>query len=195
MILEALKNIRVVLGSKSPRRKELLAKLGIDFQVLVAETDEFVNPTLSSEEVVVDIAQKKLEMFRGEEFFESLVITADTAVVHKNALLGKPNDADDAFATLKPMQGQTHTVYTAVALAYRAKTRTFLEETIVEFYPLSDLEIQYYIETFAPLDKAGSYGIQDWIGLIGIKRIDGSYENVVGLPTARLYQELKDILS
>ncbi|MGO1242559.1 MAG: Maf family protein [Sphingobacterium sp.] len=195
MILEALKNIRVVLGSKSPRRKELLAKLGIDFQVLVAETDEFVNPTLSSEEVVVDIAQKKLEMFRGEEFFESLVITADTAVVHKNALLGKPNDADDAFATLKSMQGQTHTVYTAVALAYRAKTRTFLEETIVEFYPLSDLEIQYYIETFAPLDKAGSYGIQDWIGLIGIKRIDGSYENVVGLPTARLYQELKDILS
>lgn len=193
--MEALKNIRVVLGSKSPRRKELLAKLGIDFQVLVAETDEFVNPTLSSEEVVVDIAQKKLEMFRGEEFFESLVITADTAVVHKNALLGKPNDADDAFATLKSMQGQTHTVYTAVALAYRAKTRTFLEETIVEFYPLSDLEIQYYIETFAPLDKAGSYGIQDWIGLIGIKRIDGSYENVVGLPTARLYQELKDILS
>ncbi|WP_216657714.1 Maf family protein [Sphingobacterium shayense] len=194
MVLEALENIRVVLGSQSPRRKELLARLGVDFQVLVLETEEFVDRRLSPAEVVVDIAQKKSEKFASEEFFDSLVITADTVVVHRNILLGKPKDSADAFQTLKSMQGEKHSVYTAVALRFQQKTYTFMEETIVELYPLSDQEIHYYINKFEPYDKAGSYGIQEWIGLIGIKSIEGSYENVVGLPTARLYQEIKSIL-
>ncbi|NQD69174.1 septum formation protein Maf [Sphingobacterium shayense] len=193
-MLEALENIRVVLGSQSPRRKELLARLGVDFQVLVLETEEFVDRRLSPAEVVVDIAQKKSEKFASEEFFDSLVITADTVVVHRNILLGKPKDSADAFQTLKSMQGEKHSVYTAVALRFQQKTYTFMEETIVELYPLSDQEIHYYINKFEPYDKAGSYGIQEWIGLIGIKSIEGSYENVVGLPTARLYQEIKSIL-
>ena len=194
MVLDALENIRVVLGSQSPRRKELLARLGVDFQVLVLETDEFVDRRLSPAEVVVDIAQKKSEKFASEEFFDSLVITADTVVVHRNILLGKPKDSADAFQTLKSMQGEKHSVYTAVALRFQQKTYTFMEETIVELYPLSDQEIHYYINKFEPYDKAGSYGIQEWFGLIGIKSIEGSYENVVGLPTARLYQEIKSIL-
>ncbi len=194
MVLKVLDNIQVVLGSKSPRRKELLERLGIDFQIVVFETDEIIDFNLTHKDIVIDIAQKKLARFVGNEFFESLVIAADTVVVHQGTILGKPRDADNAFDVLKSLQGNKHIVYTAVAVAYHGKTHSFVEETIVEFYPLSDEEIHHYINYHLPLDKAGAYGIQDWIGLIGIKGIEGSYENVVGLPTARLYQELKKIL-
>lgn len=189
--MDKLKDLRVVLGSQSPRRKDLLKRLGIDFEVVVFETDEYVDNNLKPHEIVLNIAQSKLAQFETNDFFEAFVITADTVVVHENKILGKPKDRDDAFHTLHCLQGSKHTVLTAVATSYRSNKYSFIEETQVEFYPLSDQEILNYIDNFSPFDKAGSYGIQEWLGLIGIKGIYGSYENVVGLPTARLYQEIK----
>lgn len=194
MLIETLKEIRVVLGSQSPRRKELLANLGVDFQVLVKDTAEDFNPLDSPMEIVRSIALKKLQAFDLAEFQDSLVITADTVVVHQGQILGKPKDQAEAIRTIRALQANQHEVLTAVAIAYQGKTHTFVETTAVSFYPMTAAEVAYYVEQYLPLDKAGSYGIQEWIGLIGIESIEGSYENVVGLPTARLYQELKTIV-
>ncbi|MFD2968141.1 Maf family protein [Sphingobacterium bambusae] len=194
MLIETLKEIRVVLGSQSPRRKELLANLGVDFQVLVKDTSEDFNPLDSPMEIVRSIALKKLQAFDLPEFQDSLVITADTVVVHQGQILGKPKDQAEAIRTIRALQANQHEVLTAVAIAYQGKTYTFVETTAVSFYPMTAAEVAYYVEQYLPLDKAGSYGIQEWIGLIGIESIEGSYENVVGLPTARLYQELKTIV-
>lgn len=194
MLIEKLKDIRVVLGSQSPRRKDLLASLAVDFQVLVKETDESFDPTLSPEEIVRSIAGNKLSGFETPEFADALVITADTIVVFDGHILGKPSDAQEAADTLIQLQGRGHEVMTAVSLAYKGQRYSFVERTEVSLYPMSLAEIDYYVKHYLPLDKAGSYGIQEWIGLVGIKSIRGSYENVVGLPTARLYQELKNIL-
>lgn len=190
MLLDKLKDIPIVLGSQSPRRRELLAALGLEFEVLVKETDESFDPSLSPAEIVKGIALAKLSCFQMAEFAAKLVITADTVVVHDGQILGKPRDAAEAVAMLKSLQGSAHAVLTAVAIAYRGETIAFVEETEVDFAPLSDQEITYYVEHFKPYDKAGSYGIQEWIGVRAVKAIHGSYENVVGLPTARLYQEL-----
>lgn len=194
MLIETLKEIRVVLGSQSPRRKELLANLGVDFQVLVKDTSEDFNPLDSPMEIVRSIALEKLQAFDLPEFQDSLVITADTVVVHQGQILGKPKDQAEAIRTIRALQANQHEVLTAVAIAYQGKTHTFVETTAVSFYPMTAAEVAYYVEQYLPLDKAGSYGIQEWIGLIGIESIEGSYENVVGLPTARLYQELKTIV-
>lgn len=194
MLIETLKDILVVLGSQSPRRKELLANLGIDFQVLVKDTAEDFNPLDSPMEIVRSIALKKLQAFDLPEFRDSLVITADTVVVHQGQILGKPKDQAEAIRTITALQANQHEVLTAVAIAYQGKIHTFVETTAVSFYPMTAAEVAYYVEQYLPLDKAGSYGIQEWIGLIGIQSIEGSYENVVGLPTARLYQELKTIV-
>lgn len=193
MLVDKFKDIPIILGSKSPRRKELLQNIGLDFQVIVKETEECVDPELSPQQNVVNIAITKNAAFRGKPYDDSLIITADTVVVHQDQILGKPRDKQEAFQVLRKLKGNKHMVYTAVALCYRGKERSFVEGTAVEFYPLSEEEIRYYIEQYRPFDKAGSYGIQEWIGFIGIKSITGSYENVVGLPTAKLYQELKTI--
>lgn len=194
MLLDKLKNIRVVLGSQSPRRKELLAKLNIDFQVLVKETTEDFDPSDSPDVIVEGIALKKLAAFDAVEFQDSLVITADTVVVHEGRILGKPKDQEEALETILSLQNRSHEVLTAVAIAYEGKTHSFVESTQVTLYGLSESEVRYYVDNYLPLDKAGSYGIQEWIGLMGIKSINGSYENVVGLPTGRLYQALKGII-
>lgn len=195
MLIKQLEGVRVVLGSQSPRRKELLASLGIDFQVIVRETAEDFDPDQSADDIVRSIALNKLEAFQDETFFDSLVITADTVVVDQGQILGKPKDNTEAIATLLRLQEKEHDVLTAVALGYHGKVYSFVERTGVSFYPLQENEIIHYVESFLPLDKAGSYGIQEWIGLIAVKALQGSYENVVGLPTARLYQELKAIIS
>ncbi|TDS15884.1 Maf family nucleotide pyrophosphatase [Sphingobacterium paludis] len=195
MLIKQIDGIPVVLGSQSPRRKELLANLGIDFQVIVRETDEEFNPQQSPDDIVRSIALKKLAAFHDDLFVDSLVITADTVVVHDGQILGKPKDIDEAVATLRKLQGTAHDVLTAVAMGYQGKIHSFVERTGVCFYPIHEDEILDYVERFLPLDKAGSYGIQEWIGLIGVKALQGSYENVVGLPTARLYQELKVIIA
>lgn len=194
MLIDRFKDIRIVLGSQSPRRKELLKKVGLDFEVVVKETDERFDADQSPEAIVESIALKKLLSFDVSSFGEALVITADTVVVHDGRILGKPQHAREAFQMLHRLQGASHQVLTAVALRYRGQTHTFVEETTVELYALSDDEILFYIDNCRPFDKAGSYGIQEWIGLIGVKAITGSYENVVGLPVARLYQEIKRLL-
>lgn len=196
MIQDKLKNISIILGSKSPRRKELLASMDIAFEVEVKETDESYDPTLSAVEIVKYIAETKLSAFDREHYFDKLLICADTIVVDEQGdVLGKPANLEEAKAVIKRLAGKSHRVYTAVALAYQDQKVSFVEETTVWLNHLSNEEIDYYVERYKPLDKAGSYGIQEWIGRVGINKIIGSYENVIGLPTARLQQELKVVVS
>ncbi|WP_294345406.1 Maf family protein [uncultured Sphingobacterium sp.] len=192
-MLENIKNTTVILGSQSPRRKQLLAGLGLTFEVEVRETVEFVDPNLSAIEAVRQIAICKAEAFRNR--VDCLIICADTVVVSdKGEILGKPKDKQEAIATLTNLSGKKHLVLTAVAILWKDKISTFVEKTTVYFYELNLDEIEYYVTKFEPLDKAGSYGIQEWIGLIAIEKIEGEYNNVVGLPTAKLYQELKKLI-
>jgi septum formation protein len=192
-MLKNLKNRTIILGSQSPRRKQLLAGLGLTFEVDVRETAEYVDPNLSAAEVVRQIAICKAEAFGDKK--DCLVICADTIVVSdKGEILGKPKDEQEARETLTNLSGQKHVVLTAVAISREGKMSTFVETTTVYFYELELDEIDHYVTQFSPLDKAGSYGIQEWIGLIAIKKIEGEYHNVVGLPTAKLYQELKKLM-
>ncbi|MGE8428233.1 MAG: Maf family protein [Sphingobacterium sp.] len=192
-MLKNLKNRTIILGSQSPRRKQLLAGLGLTFEVDVRETAEYVDPNLSAAEVVRQIAICKAEAFADKK--DCLVICADTIVVSdKGEILGKPKDEHEARATLTNLSGQKHVVLTAVAISWKGIISTFVETTTVYFYELELDEIDHYVTQFSPLDKAGSYGIQEWIGLIAIKKIEGEYNNVVGLPTAKLYQELKKLI-
>ncbi|MEN5235260.1 Maf family protein [Sphingobacterium faecium] len=189
-----LEHKQIILGSQSPRRSQLLKELGLEFEVIVRETDEVVDSKLKARDVVCAIAQKKAKAF-GNDFIDAWVITADTIVVTSGQdILGKPKSRNEAFQVLKMMSGNIHEVITAVCILNNEKLTTFSESTQVEFYPLSDEEITYYIDKYEPYDKAGSYGIQEWIGRMGIKSIKGEYTNVVGLPTARLYQELKKLI-
>ncbi|MBB2952787.1 MULTISPECIES: Maf family nucleotide pyrophosphatase [Sphingobacterium] len=188
-----LENRQIILGSQSPRRSQLLSELGLKFEVVVRETDEVVDELLKPIAVVKAIATKKAEAFLND-FEGAVIITADTIVVTSDQkILGKPKSKAEAFHVLKMLSGDIHEVITAVCILEDEKLITFSESTEVEFYPLSDDEINFYIEKYEPFDKAGSYGIQEWIGRIGIKSIKGEYTNVVGLPTARLYQELKKL--
>lgn len=192
-MLKNLKNRTIILGSQSPRRKQLLAGLGLTFEVDVRETAEYVDPNLSAAEVVRQIAICKAEAFGDKN--DCLVICADTIVVSdKGEILGKPKDEQEARATLTNLSGKKHLVLTAVAISWEGKISTFVETTTVYFYDLDADEIDHYVTKFSPLDKAGSYGIQEWIGLIAVKKIEGEYNNVVGLPTAKLYQELKKLM-
>jgi len=192
-MLKNLKNRTIILGSQSPRRKQLLAGLGLTFEVDVRETAEYVDPNLSAAEVVRQIAICKAEAFGDKD--DCLVICADTIVVSdKGEILGKPKDEEEARATLTNLSGKKHLVLTAVAISWEGKISTFVETTTVYFYELDADEIDHYVTKFSPLDKAGSYGIQEWIGLIAVKKIEGEYNNVVGLPTAKLYQELKKLM-
>jgi MAF protein len=192
-MLKNLKNRTIILGSQSPRRKQLLAGLGLTFEVEVRETAEYVDPNLSAAEVVRQIAICKAEAFGDKD--DCLVICADTIVVSdKGEILGKPKNEQEARATLTNLSGKKHLVLTAVAISWEGKISAFVETTTVYFYELDVDEIDHYVTTFSPLDKAGSYGIQEWIGLIAVKKIEGEYNNVVGLPTAKLYQELKKLM-
>ncbi|PUV22286.1 MULTISPECIES: Maf family protein [Sphingobacterium] len=191
-MLENLKNKTVILGSQSPRRKQLLSGLGITFEVEVRETDEYVDPSLSASEAVRQIALQKVQAFADKT--DGLVICADTVVVSAvGEILGKPKNAAEAKQTLADLSGNKHVVITAVAIRWQGVVQSFVETTTVHFHVLDREEIDYYVTHFSPLDKAGSYGIQEWIGLIAIEKIEGEYNNVVGLPTARLYQELKKL--
>jgi len=171
-----------------------LAKMGVDFEVVVKDAPEDYDPSDGPEEIVLGIALSKLAAFDRPEFADAIVIVADTMVVHRDAILMKPKDEEDAFRMLRTLQNDKHDVLTAVALSHAGRTRRFVERTTVEFEPLSDAEIRSYIRSHQPYDKAGAYGIQEWLGFVAARRIAGSYENVMGLPTARLYRELKSAL-
>ena len=179
---------KIYLASKSPRRQELLTLMGFKYELLLKDVDESYPDSLDLDEVAGYISKAKADAFNVPT--DGIIITSDTVVILGDELLGKPKDADDAFAMLKRLNNRTHKVVTGVTLKSQQKCFTFSEVTEVAFSDLSDEQIWYYINNFHPFDKAGSYGIQDWIGMIGVKSINGSYTNVMGLPTERLYKEI-----
>lgn len=185
----------VILASKSPRRQELLQQMGIDFRVVLKEVDESFPAFLQPAEIAVYIARKKAEAFDDSLQENEVVITADTIVTIDGLILGKPEDEQDAFRILSLLSGKTHEVITGVAFLYKHKIHGFYDSTTVYFRELSDDDKWYYIQNFKPFDKAGAYGIQEWIGHAAIEKIEGSYNNVVGFPTFRVYQELQKILA
>lgn len=181
--------MKIILASNSPRRKELLGGLGVDFEVKVLKgVDESYPGTLPACEVAEYIAREKSGAYSAGE--DELLITADTVVIVGDDILGKPKDAADARRMLHEISGRTHQVVTGVCLATAAERRSFSVSTDVTFKTLSDAEIDYYVERFRPFDKAGAYGIQEWIGYIGVTALSGSYYNVMGFPVQRVYEEL-----
>ncbi len=182
---------RLVLASGSPRRRELLAMLGVDFSVeLPRECDESYPSTMPAEEVPEFLARKKAEAFASSASGEYLAVTSDTVVILDGKVLGKPMDEADAVHMLKNLSGRVHRVVTGVALTDGVRTVSSRAVTEVEFAVLTDGEIAYYVDRYRPLDKAGAYGIQEWIGCIGVKRIEGSFYNVMGLPLHIIYNML-----
>jgi len=195
MLVDELKEIKVILGSQSPRRKELLASLDIEFEVIIKSVDESIPENLGPSNAAEYIALKKLQSFDVLEFNNALVITADTVVVdNENNVLGKPNSEEEAIRVLKSLSGKSHQVFTGVAIRSGEQVISFTEVTRVYFSTLSDDEIQYYVDKYKPYDKAGAYGIQEWIGRVAVSRIEGSYENVMGLPTVKLYKTIKEMI-
>lgn len=183
---------KIILASNSPRRKELLAGLDVQFEVRVLKgIDESYPATLPTAEIAEYIAQKKAAAYRETIAADELVITADTIVVLGDEVLGKPKDAADAHRMLRELSGQTHQVITGVVLTTKERQEHFSVVSNVTFKELTDDEIDYYVETYKPMDKAGAYGIQEWIGYVGVTRLEGSYFNVMGLPVQRIYEALK----
>jgi len=182
-------NKKIILASKSPRRQELLKLMDIEFRVVLKEVDESYPEELKPEEIAVYIAEKKAKAF-DETVTDEIVLTADTIVCVNNQILGKPENEEHAIEMLQTLSGRMHQVITGVCLLYKHRYHSFYDVSEVFFGELSDEEIICYVQQYKPFDKAGSYGIQERIGLIGIERINGSYTNVVGLPTEKLYREL-----
>ena len=183
---------KIILASNSPRRKELLAGLDVQFEVRVLQgIDESYPETLPTAEIAEYIAQKKAAAYRETIAADELVITADTIVVLGDEVLGKPKDAADARRMLHELSGRTHQVITGVVLTTKERQEHFSVVSDVTFKTLEDSEIDYYVETYKPMDKAGAYGIQEWIGYVGVTRLEGSYFNVMGLPVQRIYEALR----
>lgn len=190
MLNEKFKNHRIILASGSPRRQQFLKELDVDFEIQLKDIEEIYPEHLQAEEITNFLAKLKASAFENDLKQNDILITSDTIVWLNNKALGKPKDFDDAFKMLTEMSGTTHKVITSVCLKTTDKEIIFYEETLVTFTALSSDEIKYYLNNYKPFDKAGSYGIQEWIGLVAIEKIEGSYANVVGLPTHRLYEEL-----
>ena len=191
-ILPNLNRYKIVLGSNSPRRRELLAGLDIDFEVqVIPGIDESFPDTLPAFDVPVYIARKKAEAYIPSMPADELLITADTIVWTFGEILGKPKDREDAIAMLRKLSGRVHEVRTGVCITTKEKTISFSASSAVSFARLDEEEIVYYVDKYRPFDKAGSYGIQEWIGYVAVEAINGSFYNVMGLPVRLLYQELK----
>lgn len=191
--LDKLKRYRIILASASPRRKELLSKLDIDFTVkTLYDVDESFPASLSVVQVPQYISRKKADAYRQEMQENDMVITADTVVAVGRRILGKPKSAEEARVMLKLLSDRYHRVVTGVTIMTAKRTETFATVSRVRFTRLNDEEIDYYISKYKPFDKAGAYGIQEWIGMVGITELNGSYFNVMGLPVQRLYAKLKE---
>ncbi|PLW98300.1 MAG: septum formation protein Maf [Marinilabiliales bacterium] len=182
----------IVLGSGSPRRKKLLEEMGLSFTVSPSQCEEKINPEWDFCEAAENLALQKADAFDESLFSEStILITADTIVCTESEILGKPLNKEEAFEMISSLSGNTHQVITGVCLKSSRSQKLFHVSTDVTFATLTKEEISRYIDLFRPYDKAGAYGIQEWIGIIGVEHIEGSYFNVMGLPTHRLYSELK----
>jgi septum formation protein len=179
----------IILASQSPRRQQLLREAGFEFEVLVRAVKEEIVEDIHPRAVAVLISEHKAKAY-DDLMTRHLVITADTIVALEDEVLGKPASDEEAVQYLRRLSGKTHQVYTAVTLFHKGRLRSFAEETHVSFRKLRESEIEQYVRQYQPLDKAGAYGIQEWIGMIGVTRIEGDYYNVMGLPVARLYEEI-----
>jgi septum formation protein len=185
-----------ILASQSPRRKQLLAWADIEFDVLVSEAEEDFPAEMNVQDVPVYIAQKKAVAVQEKIKLEfpnhqgKWIIAADTIVVLENEIIGKPMDRADAITILQKLSGKTHRVITGVYLINATESRNFSETTLVHFHPLTLSQIEYYVDQYQPYDKAGAYGIQDWIGVVGIQGIEGDFYNVMGLPVSKLLSYL-----
>ena len=190
-MLDNLEKYKVILASGSPRRRELMAGLGVNYEVrILPDVDESYPDTLQGEEIPLYIAKEKAEAYIPMMQPEELIITADTIVWLDGKVLGKPRDREDALQMLRTMSGRTHEVFTGVCITTTDWQRSFTAQTEVRFATLSEDEIIYYVDNFKPMDKAGAYGVQEWIGFIGVENISGSYYNIMGLPVQKLYREL-----
>lgn len=186
------KNYKVILASNSPRRKELLAGIDVDFEVrVIQDIDESFPADLPTREIAEYISRKKAAVYQKRMADDELIITADTIVVLDSEVMGKPHDEADASRMLHELSGRTHQVITGVTLTTTTRQLSFSVETDVTFKTLSDEEINYYVQRYKPFDKAGAYGIQEWIGHIGVTGLQGSYFNVMGLPVQRIYEALR----
>jgi septum formation protein len=193
-MLKKFKNYNFILGSNSPRRKEILKEIGLDFSIYPSNIDENFNKEIDLEDIPVFLAEKKANALKNKLKENDILITADTIVIYKNELLSKPENSYQAKEMLEKLSGKSHKVITGVCLLSKNNKSIFSNKTIVTFNDLDKFEIEFYVNKYKPFDKAGSYGIQEWIGLIGVKKIEGSYTNVVGLPASMVYTELKKFI-
>lgn len=193
MLRDKLKHYKIILASGSPRRQQFFKDLELDFEIRLKEIEEIYPPRLNREEITNYLAELKAAAFKDELQENEILITSDTIVWHNNTALGKPKDREDAFAILQSLSNATHEVITSVCFKTNIKTDLLYEITKVTFNVLTDESISHYIDNYKPYDKAGAYGIQEWIGFIGVSRIEGSYANVMGMPVDRVYEYLSNL--
>ena len=195
MLLDELKNYKIYLASKSPRRRELLTDMGIDYELLSTDVEESYDPSMPPAEVVQYLSKLKLSRLNMADYHANTIfIACDTIVVMDGRILGKPKDDEDALQMLRQLSGHTHTVLSGLTVATPNRSLTDYRSTEVAFAEIPEEELQYYVDHYRPLDKAGAYGIQEWVGNIGIQSIHGSFYNVMGLPTCLLWKMLKELV-
>lgn len=193
-MLDNLKKFKIILASNSPRRKELMSGLGVDYVVrTLPDVDETYPDTLSGADIPEYIAREKADAYRQTMERDELLITADTIVWLNDQVLGKPKDRQEAIEMLQQLSGQAHQVFTGVCLTTTDWQKSFTATSDVLFAELSDDEIEYYVDRYMPMDKAGAYGVQEWIGYVAVQSISGSFYNIMGLPIQKLYGELKKL--
>ena len=193
MLATKLQKYKLILASGSPRRQQFFKDLDLDFEIRLKEIEEIFPPELKAEAITNYLAELKASAFEGELNDNEILITSDTIVWHNDKALGKPKDAQDAFDILKSLSNATHEVITSVCFKTNTGVTVIYEVTKVTFNQLSDEAILYYIENYKPFDKAGAYGIQEWIGFVGVSKIEGSYANVMGMPTDKVYEYLSKL--
>ncbi len=190
MLQNKFKQNNIILASASPRRHELFKELGVNFSIKVKEIEENYHEDLKEDEITNYLCKLKADAFTNEILENDIIITADTIVWHYNKALEKPKNAEDAIKMLQELSGKKHKVFSSFCIKTKKSENIISDVTLVSFKKLSLKEIEFYVENYQPFDKAGAYGIQEWIGLIGVTQIEGSYFNVMGLPVHKLYEEL-----
>lgn len=193
MLKHKLANYSIILASGSPRRQQFFKDLDLEFEIRLKEIEEIYPPELKAKEITNYLAELKANAFEGQLNDNEILITSDTIVWHNGIALGKPKDKEDAFTILKSLSNATHEVITSVCFKTKNKTELISEITKVTFNPLTDTAIDYYLEHYKPYDKAGAYGIQEWIGFIGVAKVEGSYTNVMGMPTDKVFEYLNNL--
>nr|WP_199001530.1 Maf-like protein [Flavobacterium sp. ASV13] len=194
MLKEKLKKYTLILASGSPRRQQFFKDLDLDFEIRLKEIEEIYPLELKAVEITDYLAELKANAFEGELKENEILITSDTIVWHQNKALGKPKNAEEAFEMIKSMSNTTHEVFTSVCFRTNTTSTLINDVTKVTFKDLSDEAILYYIENYKPYDKAGAYGIQEWFGFMAVAKVEGSYTNVMGLPTAKVYEYLSTLV-